>query len=72
MDAEILRSLVERRRAALERFAAWDRRQPWPRDPAVAFAGIGALWHLLPPEARDRPIDARGVAAMHRALAVLR
>ena len=68
VDAEALRA----RAAGFERHAEWQRRNPsWP-DAASALAQVAGLYEVLPPDARERPISTEGVAAMHRALAVLR
>ncbi|BCW93411.1 MAG: hypothetical protein KatS3mg007_1305 [Thermoanaerobaculum sp.] len=40
-------------------------------SPSAAVASVGFLYQLLPPESRKRPPDVRGVALMHRMLAVL-
>ena len=58
------------RREALERFATWEARQSFAIEPAVALAAATALYELLPSASRMRPVDAAGVLAMHRALAV--
>src|SRR5262249_1527137 len=61
-------------RARAERllpFAEWARRHGGP-PPAVAPGQVAAIFELLPPEARARPVATDGVARMHRALAALR
>lgn len=59
------------RREAFERYAEWERANPSHLDPAAAIAGIGFLYDLMDPVARDRPFDPSGIANMHRKLATL-
>jgi hypothetical protein len=65
--AELLRARIE----GFERFARWEASHPARMTPAAAVASIGALYVLLPPEARRRPVDPSGVRRMHDALRVL-
>ena len=68
IDAAALRA----RAARFERHAEWQRRNPaWP-DATSSLAQVAGLYELIPPNARERPVSTEGVAAMHRALAVLR
>ena len=64
-------SQVRERASALERFARWQERHPARLDPAVALAGVAALYELLPAESRARALETAGVRAMHDALKVL-
>jgi hypothetical protein len=63
-----LATLLRARAEALARFAEWESSHPVMLTPATAVASIGALYQLLPPAARARPIDTAGVGRMHRAL----
>jgi len=63
-------AVLEHQRA-LERFSAWEAQHPRAPTPEAAVGGIGYLYDLLPVEARRRPVDTRGVQALHRALSVL-
>jgi len=65
--AELLRARVE----GFERFARWEESHPARMTPTDAVSSIGALYALLPPEARRRPVDPSGVRRMHDALRVL-
>jgi len=68
VDAAALRE----RAARFELHAEWEHRHPsWP-DASSALAQVAGLYELLPAPARERPIATAGVAAMHRALAVLK
>jgi hypothetical protein len=62
---------IRERAAALARFAAWEEQSPARLGPEAALSGVSFLYDLLPPAARARPVDASGVVAMQRALAVL-
>jgi hypothetical protein len=62
--ADLLRARIE----GFERFAKWEASHPANLTPAAAVASIGALYLLLPPSARQRPIDTSGVRRMHDAL----
>lgn len=66
------RDAFQQRAEALRRFDRWQQRQRSVIDPGVAIEGVGWLWHLLPPESRERPVDTRGIERMRRLLAVLR
>lgn len=65
------RELLQERRAAWERYARWEATQKRCLSPSVAIASVGFLYQLLPPESRSRPVATRGVATLHRLLAVL-
>jgi hypothetical protein len=57
--------------AAFERFSTWEESHPATLTASDAVASIGALYELLPSEARRRPVDPSGVACMQNALRVL-
>jgi hypothetical protein len=63
-----LADLLRARIAGFERFAKWEATHPASLTPAAAVASIGALYALLPIQARRRPIDPSGVGRMHDAL----
>jgi hypothetical protein len=63
-----LAALVRERADCFARFAAWEASHPARLPPAAAVAAIGALYQLLPPTSRRRPIDTSGVARLHAAL----
>ncbi|GBC80783.1 hypothetical protein [Thermoanaerobaculum aquaticum] len=63
--------LLRERQAAWERYARWAAMKKSFLSPSAAVASVGFLYQLLPPESRKRPPDVRGVALMHRMLAVL-
>lgn len=65
------RELLQKRRAAWERYARWAAMQKSSLSPSVAIASVGFLYQLLPPESRSRPLEYEGVAVMHRLLSVL-
>lgn len=65
--AELFRLRIE----GFRRFAVWEASHPSRMTPADAVASIGALYELLPPDARRRPVDPSGVARMRDALRVL-
>lgn len=61
-------------RARLEgyaRFAEWEASHPARLTPADAVASVGALYELLPQDARRRPVDPSGVQHMHRVFRLL-
>jgi hypothetical protein len=62
---------VKARAAALDRFAAWERRHPLTTSAEVALEGVAMMYDFLPASARIRAIDTSGVSALHRALSVL-
>lgn len=68
------KALFERRRRALQSFAAWEADRPPVSPPGEAMALLGFLWEMLPPEVRraELPGDYSGVKAMRTALSVLR
>lgn len=60
------------REERLERYSRLEAGLPIsPIDPARSVAGIAWLYDLLPKASRNRPVDASGVAELHRCLAVL-
>ncbi len=63
-------ALLERQRA-LERFSAWEEKHPRVETSQAALNAVGFLYDLLPVEARRRPVDTRGIQALHGALAAL-
>lgn len=70
---ELTADLLRARSEQLERFARWEQAHAeYPATPSAAVAAIGTLYDLLPPNARVRPVDPRGVQAMHAALSRLR
>jgi hypothetical protein len=60
------------RAAAFRRFNEWEEQHPLELDPEQALAAIGALYDLIPPEARTRAVDTEGVRKMHAALSSLK
>jgi hypothetical protein len=62
---------VRERAEALGRFSAWEAAHPIRLSPGAALEAIGALYELLPPSARRRPVDPSGVMAFHQALGIL-
>jgi hypothetical protein len=66
------KNLYSVRAAALRRFNEWEEQHPLELDPGQALAAIGALYELIPPEARKRPVDTEGVRKMHAALSCLK
>lgn len=66
-----LAALYRERIAAFERFSAWEQSHPATLMASDAVASIGALYELLPSEARRRPVDPAGVGRMQNALRVL-
>jgi hypothetical protein len=62
---------VRAREAALTRYSEFPVGAAAVLEPATAVATIGWLYDLLPPGSRERPVDPRGVVALHEALAVL-
>ena len=73
-DAALPQSRAEALREhqrALQRFAAWEARHPRAPSPQAALSAVGLLYDLLPADARSRPVDTRGVQALHRALSGL-
>jgi hypothetical protein len=60
-----LADAIRERAAALERFADWEASHPARLSPGVALEAIGALYQLLPPAGRRRPVDPAGVMALH-------
>lgn len=63
-----LATLLRERAEGFVRFAAWESAHPAHLTPADAVAAIGALYQLLPPASRRRPIDTSGVTRMRAAL----
>ena len=59
------------REMSLSRHAAWELAHGVRLDPAAAIAQVAGIYELIPEDRRHRPIAVDGVAAMHRALAVL-
>src|SRR5687768_9516601 len=57
-----LATLLRERADRFERFAAWETSHPSQLTPRAAVAAVGALYELLPPESRRRPIDTSGIA----------
>ena len=66
------KNLYSARAAALRRFNEWEEQHPLELDPEQALAAIGALYDLIPPEARKRAVDTEGVRKMHAALSSLK
>ncbi len=71
-DAELAARYRARARG-LEAFERWQEEQPASRSLDSVFRGLGALWRLLPADARARSDDPeyRGIARMHAALSLL-
>jgi hypothetical protein len=68
MGPQELASAIRARADALARFAEWESSHPAILTPEAAVAAIGALYQLLPPASRQRPVDTRGVARLHDTL----
>ena len=66
-----LADAIRERAEALERFAAWEATHPSRLSPSAALEAIGALYEVLPPSARCRPVDPAGVMALHQTLSRL-
>ncbi|MCH7666960.1 MAG: hypothetical protein IH936_13660 [Acidobacteria bacterium] len=60
-----------RRQEALEKFARWERLNPSSATPQAVLSGVGWLYDLLPPQARKRSVDTKGVRELQRQLSVL-
>ena len=60
------------RAAALQRFNDWEAKHPIKMSGEAALSGVGTLYELMPPEARQRPFDPSGVGKMHQALSHLK
>ena len=60
------------RAAAFRRFNEWEEQHLLELDPEQTLAAIGALYELIPPEVRKRPVDTEGVRKMHAALSCLK
>jgi len=60
---------IAAREGALERYARWEEAHPASRSASDAIAGVAALYELLPPESRRRPLDTSGVRAFHALMA---
>lgn len=67
-SASELANLLRVRDRAFAHFAVWEASHRPCLTPADAVASIGALYVLLPPESRRRPVDPTGIARMHDAL----
>ena len=70
-DAGDLAKLMRARVEGFARYAEWSASHPAHLSPADAVASIGALYELLPPESRRRPVDPSGVRRMHELLGQL-
>lgn len=66
-----IQSSFRERAEAFGRYAEWQANHIETYQPADAVAGVAWLYELLPMDCRQRPIDIRGVAELHRCLAVL-
>jgi hypothetical protein len=66
------KNLYPGRVAAFRRFNEWEEQHPLELDPEEALAAIGALYDLIPPEARKRAVDTESVRKMHAALSCLK
>jgi hypothetical protein len=66
-----LADTVRERAEALERFAVWEATHPIRLSPSAALEAIGALYELLPPSGRRRPVNPAGVMALHATLSIL-
>jgi hypothetical protein len=62
---------VRERAEALERFAVWEAAHPIHLSPSATLEAIGALYELLPPSGRCRPVDPAGVMTLHKTLSIL-
>jgi hypothetical protein len=62
---------LRERAAALQRFADWEAAHPHRLSARAALEAIGAIYQLLPPSGRHRPVDPTGVMALHLALSRL-
>jgi hypothetical protein len=56
------------RLAAFKKFNNWEKEHPCSMNAIEAFAAIGSLYNLMPPEARNSSPDIRGIKAMQSAL----
>jgi hypothetical protein len=65
-------ALLRQRAAGFARFAEWEASHPRTITAAAAVAAVGAIYELLPPAARTRPIDTSGIQRLHAALRHLR
>jgi hypothetical protein len=65
-----IQSAFRRRAEAFRRYAEWEAKHIETYQPADAVAGVGWLYELLPVECRQWPIDTRGIAKLHRCLAL--
>ena len=66
------KNLYSARAAALRRFNEWEEQHPLELDLEQALAAIGALYDLIPSDARKRAVDTEGVRKMHAALSSLK
>jgi hypothetical protein len=72
MQSHDQKEFYSARAAAFRRFNEWEEQHPLELDPKQALAAIGALYNLIPPEARTRAVDTEGVRKMHAALSSLK
>jgi hypothetical protein len=66
------KAIFAARAAALRRFNDWEAKHPIHMKGEEALSGVGALYELMPPEARQRPSDPSGIVKMHQALSHLK
>jgi hypothetical protein len=64
--------LLRQRAEGFARFAEWEVSHPPVMTAEAAIATISAMFELLPPASRRRPVDPTGVHRMHQALRHLR
>jgi hypothetical protein len=71
VDGQSQASLIRRRLQASREFEAWESQHRPAVSPDLALESATALYDLLPPASRVRPIDPSGVIRLHAALRVL-
>lgn len=74
LDAKEYKRRLLERAAGLRRFAEWEAAHRVEMSSAQTLAAIGALYDLVPRQARRRDFDSKleGIIAMRTALAVLK
>jgi hypothetical protein len=68
MTERDLKAAMRARGVAFERFNVWQSTHPSRLSSQAALEAIGALYELLPPASRQRPIDPAGVITFHEIL----
>lgn len=72
MNPENTKSIINRHLEALRRFNKWEESRAEKMEDAPNMAAVFELYELIPKEARQRPVDVKGIMKMRRALACLK